>query len=81
MIQALPNPPLDDIAAHLRRLADQIESGDLQGATAAVVVVEPNDEGGELAVFGYGNADLPTAHLLLAGGQRHLVELAYGGDQ
>lgn len=77
MIQALPNPSLDDIAAHLRQLADQIESGDLQGATAAVVVIETH----ELAVFGYGNADLPTAHLLLCGGQRFLVDLAYGGDQ
>ena len=76
-IHLVPQLPLDDIAAQLRQLADDIESGTLQGATAAVVVVDA----GEPAVFGYGRADLGTSHLLLGAGQRYLVALAYGGDR
>jgi hypothetical protein len=66
----------ENIPALLRRLADSIEAGQQFGRvdSVAAVLVTGN---GTIEVFGFGHADHPTSHFLLALGQRKL-EGCYG---
>lgn len=60
-LYALPNPPLSDIPAVLRNIADSIEAGE-HGAVADAVFVLRGDE---LKIFGLGTADGTVAHYML----------------
>jgi hypothetical protein len=51
-IVSLPQPDLMNVPASLRRLADQMEIGEMMGAVRALVVAV--DANGELSIFGYG---------------------------
>lgn len=70
-LYAMPNPPLTDIPAMLRNIADAMESGDYGGVTEAAVVLA----GDELEVFGLGGADATVAYYLLGRGQRKLERI------
>lgn len=59
---------LPEVAVMLRRLADDIEAGEYGYVSEAVVVAN----GDSLRVFGFGEADGPTAHYLLGCGMAKL---------
>ncbi len=50
-----PNGNLNDIPGMLRKLADRIETGDLQDATTAFVIIPVEDDWPRLV--GYGDID------------------------
>ena len=65
---AIPVLNLLDLAAGLRRIADDIEAGDLRDARNVAVVVEMPDRR-VVAAFGPAGSPLYVAGLLLAGAQ------------
>lgn len=75
-----PMPVLNllDLAAGLRKIAADIEAGDLQGARNVAVVIEMPDRR-EVAAFGPAGHPLYVAGLLY-GGAQDLVGLDPSGD-
>jgi len=67
-IRVLESAALQDIPAMLRRMADDIESGQYGGVIEAAVVLS----GDELNVFGLGRADGTVTHYLLGCGMAKL---------
>lgn len=59
---------LPDVVAMLRRLADQIESGDYGQVCETVVITS----GERFEVFGFGTCDGTTAHYMMAKGMSKL---------
>ena len=72
-------PVLHDLPAMFRKLAEDIENGDPEGARNAVVVVE--SDGGAFTVAGYGpeGGDGTRAVGILEWGKHHLLSSALGG--
>lgn len=64
----IPSAKLQDVAAMLRGLADNIDAGKYGDVSEAAVVIL----GDELRVFGYGRADGPATHYLLCCGAERL---------
>lgn len=55
-VHRLPNPPLTDIPAMLRRMADEAEASPLKAAILVTV-----DEDGEVETYGWGRTDAPQS--------------------
>lgn len=72
----LPQMDISDLSGALRRIADQIDSGEIEEAHNVAYVIDAGD--GEIIVGLLGKAPEPgaTAHLLLAMGMRKLELVA-----
>lgn len=73
----LRNTNLRDIAALLRKTADDIDSGAYAVVNQGVLVLK----GDEFHVFGFGDVTASDAHFLLGVGQYQLQGAAFHGGE
>jgi hypothetical protein len=71
-LHVLPSAELQNIPLMLRRLADDIETGEYGKVVECAVVTNS----GKIEVFGYGSADGTTTHYLLGCGMARLQKPA-----
>lgn len=77
----LETPPLTDVAAHLRAIADDVEAGRrLKGGGSAVVILDDAAGPFELLAYGETHSALVAAALATAGVKLSLVRLRTAGE-